>query len=89
MDRDKNLMKRTRDVEAATTTATAVKQKKKSLLNEATIIPNPQPQISTPVPSTTNTERNQRISLMSDSQIMERLRKIFITKDKWMTYNAY
>jgi hypothetical protein len=91
MDRDKNLLKRTRDAEAQAAAAAAakaaaiaaVKEKKKSaILNEATIIPNPQPQISTPVPSTTNTntERNQRISLMSDSQIMERLRKVFYIK---------
>lgn len=35
-------------------------------------IPNPQPQISTPVPSS-----NHRASKMTDSQIMERLRRIY------------
>lgn len=101
MDRDKNILKRTRDAAAAAAAAAeaeataeavamvaiAVKEKKKSaLLNETTNIPNPKPQISTPVPSTanTNTEKNQRISLMSDSQIMERLRKVFYIKDKCM-----
>lgn len=66
LDRDKNLIKRTKNAEI-------------SIKKESAILPNPQPQISTPVPSSANTEntnkKDQRISTMSDTQIMEKLSK--------------
>ncbi|KAK4512287.1 uncharacterized protein ATC70_002984 [Mucor velutinosus] len=118
LDRDKNLMKRTRDIEMSVTA-----QKDKLLLSPATqtlpsnnkttrrssIIPNPQPQISTPVPSSnnatttpspstntttdkkaadiaTNKKQDQRISTMSDHQIMERLRSVVTSGDPNLIY---
>lgn len=130
LDRDKNLMKRTRDMEKSankTLLPPSVTQSpsSSSLLHpndfpsntrRSSMIPNPQPQISTPVPSTnndssntsinTNTsattgsnvkkttadataqskKQNQRISTMSDHQIMERLRSVVTSGDPNLIY---
>jgi protein-serine/threonine kinase len=133
LDRDKNLMKRTRDVEMGvslikdktisppvpSTIAIQAPPSSSSLLHpndsirRSSIIPNPQPQISTPVPSsnnntsdkkldtsasttttttttataaTTNKKQNQRISTMSDHQIMERLRSVVTSGDPNLIY---
>lgn len=127
LDRDKNLMKRTRDVEMGVAltrdkailppvpSSMAVKTPPSSSLlhpndsiKRSSIIPNPQPQISTPVPSsnsnntsdkksdtnasatttttTTNKKQDQRISTMSDHQIMERLRSVVTSGDPNLIY---
>lgn len=72
LDRDENLLKRTTDA------AISISKKKLS------VIPSPQPQISTPVPSLNNVDKkpttkkqDQRISTMTDSQIMDKLRKLY------------
>lgn len=78
-DRDENLVKRTE----------AVSKNNKKL----SVLPNPQPQISTPVPSTNNEKKSsqqkkqeQRISTMTDSQIMERLRSVVTKGDPNLLY---
>ncbi|KAI7894862.1 kinase-like domain-containing protein [Mucor mucedo] len=53
-------------------------------------IPNPQPQVSTPVPSSIihekKSKKDQRISTMSESQIMERLRAVVTSGDPNLLY---
>ncbi|GAA5795743.1 hypothetical protein HPULCUR_001105 [Helicostylum pulchrum] len=99
LDRDEILTKRT---EAVSSSVQKKKKKKSSIVHSSTststankrlsVLPNPQPQISTPVPSSSNNDRNdsnattsrrqdQRISTMSDSQIMERLRSVVTSGD--------
>ncbi|KAI9272200.1 kinase-like domain-containing protein [Helicostylum pulchrum] len=98
LDRDEILTKRTE----AVSSVQKKKKKKSSIVHSSTststankrlsVLPNPQPQISTPVPSSSNNDRNdsnattsrrqdQRISTMSDSQIMERLRSVVTSGD--------
>ncbi|KAI8091384.1 kinase-like domain-containing protein [Gilbertella persicaria] len=83
LDREKSLPKRT----------------KEEPIKKKPSIPQPQPQVSTPVPSTVHHEdganqfkenippkKDQRISTMSDSQIMERLRSVVTTGDPNLLY---
>ncbi|KAL7311568.1 Protein kinase, variant 3 [Mucor circinelloides] len=119
LDRDKNLMKRTRDVEKSVSAtsknkmlqppaATQTLPSTSNTIRRSSIIPNPQPQISTPVPSSnnaattttssstttttktedtcTNKKQDQRISTMSDHQIMERLRSVVTSGDPNLIY---
>ncbi|KAI8646527.1 kinase-like domain-containing protein [Parasitella parasitica] len=111
LDRDKNLMKRTRDIESTrdklTLPLVPPPPSSATLLypndpnNRSSISPNPQPRISTPVPSsnnksTTSTDKkstdaatkkqDQRISTMSDHQIMERLRSVVTSGDPNLIY---
>ncbi|GAA5811999.1 hypothetical protein MFLAVUS_005446 [Mucor flavus] len=91
LDRDEILTKRTEAV------SSVKKTKKASIVSSSSnkrlsVLPNPQPQISTPVPSsnndrnlnastTTSRRQDQRISTMSDAQIMERLRSVVTSGD--------
>lgn len=118
LDRDRNLMKRTRDVEMSVTAqkdkmlpspATQTLPSNSKTTRRSSIIPSPQPQISTPVPSSNNAtatppcsttttadkkpadaatskKQDQRISTMSDHQIMERLRSVVTSGDPNLIY---
>ncbi|KAI8063088.1 kinase-like domain-containing protein [Thamnidium elegans] len=87
LDRDEILTKRTEAVSSVKKKASIVSSSNKRL----SVLPNPQPQISTPVPSsnndkklnasTTTKRQDQRISTMSDAQIMERLRSVVTSGD--------
>ncbi|KAL0137921.1 kinase-like domain-containing protein [Mucor lusitanicus] len=95
LDRDKNLMKRTRDVEMSVTAAQKDKilatqtlpSNSKTATRRSSIIPNPQPQISTPTADASSSKKqDQRISTMSDHQIMERLRSVVTSGDPNLIY---
>lgn len=82
LDRDEIITKRT-EVQTIKKKTSIISSK-----NRLSVLPNPQPQISTPVPSSNNDKKqtskkqDQRVSTMSDAQIMERLRKYFFLKKK-------
>ncbi|KAI8987172.1 kinase-like domain-containing protein, partial [Pilobolus umbonatus] len=99
LDRDRNLIKRTRESELITINRTHIEKhihQQKQILSKPiqlpTVLPNPQPQISTPIPSTVTIEKkppskqNQRISTMSDAQIMERLRSVVTQGNPHLLY---
>ncbi|KAI7901610.1 kinase-like domain-containing protein [Cokeromyces recurvatus] len=108
LDRYKNLKKRTKDLEAKKLIPEVIIKKKplvsvdslvKESIKKSSIIPDLQPQISTPVPSSnlendktkkgtgSNKKKGEkRISTMSDSQIMERLLSVVTTGDPNLLY---
>ncbi|CEP12118.1 hypothetical protein [Parasitella parasitica] len=112
LDRDKNLMKRTKDIEStrekltlppvpSLPSSSTLLYPNESTKKRSSTLPNPQPQISTPVPSSNNNntpttdkksadaaskKQDQRISTMSDHQIMERLRSVVTSGDPNLIY---